>query len=67
MFFVPVPAIVFAIAYVGYTLWAERRGADRINHQAHLWGAAYGVVFTLVLEPRVLAYFIQRLLQPSLG
>jgi membrane associated rhomboid family serine protease len=64
-FVVPVPAIVFAVLYVAYTIWAERRGTDRINHTAHLWGAVYGVVFTLVLEPRVAGLFLQRLLQPS--
>jgi len=67
VFFVPVPAIVFAVIYVGYTIWADRQGADQINHQAHLWGAAYGVGFTLLLEPRVLLLFLQRLLNPGLA
>jgi membrane associated rhomboid family serine protease len=65
VFFVPVPAIVFAVLYVGYTIWMERRGTDRINHTAHLWGAVYGVVFTLLLEPRIAGLFLQRLLSPS--
>jgi membrane associated rhomboid family serine protease len=65
VFFVPVPAIVFAVLYVGYTIWAEKRGGDNINHQAHLWGAVYGVLFTVILEPRVPALFLDRLLSPS--
>ena len=65
VFFVPVPAIIFAVLYVGYTIWAEKRGGDNINHQAHLWGAVYGMLFTVILEPRVPAMFLQQLLSPS--
>ena len=67
VFFIPVPAIVYAVAYVGYSIWMDRRGSDNVNHSAHLWGAAYGVMFTLLLEPRVLQHFLARLMQPSFG
>ena len=59
---VPVPAFVFAILYVAYSIWMDRRGRDNVNHSAHLWGAAYGVLFTVLLEPRVLGHFTQTLL-----
>ncbi len=59
---VPIPAILFAVLYVGYSVWMDRRGGDNVNHSAHLWGAAYGVLFTLLLQPRVSGHFIQRLL-----
>jgi membrane associated rhomboid family serine protease len=59
---VPIPAFLFAILYVGYSIWMDRRGGDNVNHSAHLWGAAYGVLFTLLLEPRVFAHFTQSLL-----
>ncbi len=65
VFFLPVPAIVYAAAYVAYTIWADRRGGDSINHSAHLWGAAYGVAFFAVLEPRVLRLFLDQLLDPG--
>ena len=65
VFFIPVPAIIFAILYVAYSFWAERRGNNGINHSAHLWGAAYGIICTLILEPRILGLFVQRLLNPS--
>jgi len=58
---VPVPAFVFALLYVGYSIWMDRRGRDNVNHSAHLWGAAYGVLFTVLLEPRVLGHFTQAL------
>ncbi len=67
VFFVPMPAILFAVLYVGYSIWMDRRGGDRINHSAHLAGAAYGVLFMLVMEPRVLGHFLRQLQQPSFG
>lgn len=65
VYVVPVPAIVFAVLYTGYSIWANRRQADRVNHSAHLAGAAYGVLFTVLMEPRVLQHFLAALLDPS--
>ena len=67
VFFLPVPAVLYAVAYTGYSIWMDRQGTDNVNHSAHLWGAAYGVMFTLLLEPGVLGLFMQRLMQPSFG
>lgn len=65
VFFVPMPAIIYAVLYLGYTIYMDRQRSDRINHSAHLWGAIYGVLLTLLVEPRVLGIFLQRLMQPS--
>lgn len=67
VFFLPVPAIVYAVFYVGYSIWMDRQGGDNVNHSAHLWGAGYGVLFTVMMEPRVIAIFLERLLHPSFG
>lgn len=69
LFFIPIgiPAVIFAVIYIGYSIWMDRRGGDRINHSAHLAGAAYGVLFMLVMEPRVLGHFLRQLQQPSFG
>lgn len=62
--FVPMPAIVFAVAYVWYSVWAQHHARDNVNHGAHLAGAAWGVAFMLALEPRLLPRFLERLLSP---
>ena len=59
---VPIPAILFAVIYVGYSIWMDRRGGGNVNHSAHLWGAAYGVLFTLLLRPGVAGHFTRSLL-----
>ena len=69
VFVIPMPAIVFAALYLGYTIWMEHRAArtDKVNHSAHLSGAIYGVLFMVLMEPRVLAAFVQALAHPSFG
>ncbi|HVR82314.1 MAG TPA: rhomboid family intramembrane serine protease [Luteimonas sp.] len=67
VFFLPMPAILYAVLYVGYSIWMDKHGGDNVNHSAHLWGAGYGILFTLLMEPRVGPAFLQQLLHPSFG
>ena len=67
VFFIPVPAIVYAVLYIGYSIWMDRRGTDNVNHSAHLWGAVYGMLFTVMMEPRVATTFLARVASPSFG
>jgi membrane associated rhomboid family serine protease len=58
---IPIPAIQFAVLYVRYSNWMDRRGGDNINHSAHLVGGAYGVAFTLLAVPESLGHFLRQL------
>jgi membrane associated rhomboid family serine protease len=61
---IPIPAILYAVLYVVYCVYAGRRGGDNINHDAHLWGGLFGIVFSIVLYPSLLSYFLQQLMHP---
>ena len=64
--FIPVPAIVFGVLYLGYSWWADRHGAHgNVNHSAHFWGAAFGIACALVVEPAVFSTFLARLMSPT--
>ena len=63
VFFIPVTAIIFAVLYVAYSIWSGKKGNSNINHSAHLWGAAYGVIMTIILEPRLIPHFLNKLMQ----
>lgn len=53
-FFIPMPAWVFGILYLGISYYLSKRKTgtdsfDRIGHEAHFWGAMFGIAFTLIL------------------
>lgn len=50
-FALPIPAIVFAVAYLVYSVYMGKRGMDHINHDAHFYGAVFGLLFMLVIDP----------------
>ena len=59
VFFVPMPAILYAVLYTAYSIYMDRARKDNVNHSAHLWGAAYGIVFLIVIAPRVVSVFLE--------
>lgn len=63
--FPPLPAIIFAVVYVIYSQYASRQGNTGINHDAHLAGGLYGVLFILVARPEVWRIFINELMHPK--
>jgi len=65
VFVVPLPAVLYAAMYIGYSIWMDHRGGDNVNHSAHLWGAAYGAMCTLLVEPAVLGEFLRQLAHPG--
>ncbi|HZX79343.1 MAG TPA: rhomboid family intramembrane serine protease [Lysobacter sp.] len=61
---IPVPAILYGVGYVAWSWWADRNSADGVNHNAHLSGAIYGVLFMLLMDGRVGAHFLNALASP---
>jgi membrane associated rhomboid family serine protease len=56
------PGIIWAIAYLAYSYYKGKQGGDYVNHDAHFWGAVYGVVFTFITVPRSILAFIDQIL-----
>jgi hypothetical protein len=40
----------------------SKKNVDNIGHDSHFWGAIYGLAFPILVEPDLLNYFIQQLL-----
>jgi membrane associated rhomboid family serine protease len=55
MFFVPVPipAYIFGIGYLLYSIYGMKKQLGNIGHDAHFGGAIGGYVVTLILAPWV--------------
>jgi membrane associated rhomboid family serine protease len=65
-FFIPMPAWVFGVLYLGITFYLSKRNTsiasvDRIGHEAHFWGAIFGILFTIALKPDLFFNFIQNI------
>lgn len=67
VFFIPMPAIVFAVLYVAYSVWADGQGRGNINHSAHLVGGIFGMLATIAVEPNIVPHFFNELLHPRIG
>lgn len=63
-FFIPIPALLFAVGYVIYSSYMSKKGNDNIGHDAHLYGALYGIVFPIVFKPQLISYLIEELKHP---
>jgi membrane associated rhomboid family serine protease len=48
---VPIPAPLFAVAYLAFSYYSSGRARDRINHDAHIFGALTGLAFVLLTDP----------------
>ncbi|UPL51239.1 rhomboid family intramembrane serine protease [Hymenobacter sublimis] len=58
---VAIPGFIFGFLYLAYSYYMGRRRGDNINHDAHFYGALYGIVLTLVLLPRVGPLFFDKI------
>lgn len=55
---VPIPAYLFALGFVAYSLYGLFSRKGNIDHAAHLGGAAIGVLFTLIAVPGAWQHFL---------
>lgn len=67
LMFIPVgiPGFIFGFLYLAYSYYQGRRQGDNINHDAHFFGALYGVILTLLLFPGSLRWFIEQVSEYS--
>jgi membrane associated rhomboid family serine protease len=59
---VPIPAPVFALGYLAFTIYSARQARDRINHDAHLGGALTGLAFVGITNPGAYRHLVATLL-----
>lgn len=62
--FIPIslPPIVFGALYIAYEMYMDKRGGTNVAHDAHIGGAAFGFLFTLLFIPNVLSNFFNQIL-----
>lgn len=53
-FIIPMPAYIFGIGYLLYSIYGMRAKNDNIGHTAHFGGAIGGYIFTLINNPNMI-------------
>jgi membrane associated rhomboid family serine protease len=53
-FIIPMPAYIFGILYLFYSIYGMKAKNDNIGHTAHFGGAVGGYLITLIKEPQLL-------------
>jgi membrane associated rhomboid family serine protease len=53
-FIVPIPAYLFGILYLLYSIYGMKAKNDNIGHTAHFGGAIGGYLITIVMNPQLL-------------
>jgi len=56
-----IPSWLFGILYLVYSAYMGNRGKDNVGHNAHFFGALFGIVFTAIIVPGILKDFITQL------
>jgi len=54
----PVPGILFGVLYLVYCQYMAKKGGDNINHNAHFYGAVYGLIYPILLNPVLFKGFL---------
>lgn len=62
-FLIPIgiPSWIFGILYLIYSAYMGKRGGDNIGHNAHFWGAVFGVIFMMIINIEYISGFYQQL------
>ena len=56
---IAIPQILAGVAYLAYSWYQDKRGADNIGHMAHFSGAIWGFVITCLFNLDLLARFLR--------
>lgn len=57
----PLPSVVFGVFYLAYSAYMAKRGRDNIGHNAHFWGAVFGIAFTIAIKPALVVQFLDQM------
>lgn len=59
LFFIPIgiPAFIFGFLYLIYSYTMARKSHGTIGHDAHFWGAVFGIIFSIICIPTIVFHF----------
>lgn len=55
---IPIPAFVFAILYLIYSMYESKQERGKINHEAHVAGALWGMIYLVLFVPNTVDHIL---------
>jgi membrane associated rhomboid family serine protease len=59
--FICLPGFILGVLFLIYSYVKGKQDNDGINHDAHLYGAIFGIVFILILSPSSAGMFLEQI------
>jgi len=57
----PIPAYIFGFFYMGLSYYLAKQNKGNIGHDAHFFGALFGLMFTILLNKEIAIHFVEQL------
>jgi membrane associated rhomboid family serine protease len=55
---IPIPAWIFGIFFLAYSVFESKRGVGNVNHGAHIAGAIWGILYLILFVPRSIDHIL---------
>jgi len=55
------PGFILGAIYLIYSYLSAKKSRDGINHDAHLYGALFGIIYCIVLHPESIRIFLEQM------
>jgi membrane associated rhomboid family serine protease len=55
---IPIPAWIFGLGFLAYSVYESKKGHGNVNHEAHIAGAVWGVLYLLFFIPNSLDHIL---------
>jgi len=60
-FAICIPGFIFGLIYLAYSFYESRKMGGRVNHDAHIYGAIFGILFMAVVLPETVPNFFAQI------
>jgi membrane associated rhomboid family serine protease len=61
LYFIPIPGFILGILYLIWSYYQGKRGGDNVNHDSHMYGALFGILFCVIMYPVSIKNFFEQL------
>lgn len=60
-FAICIPGFIFGLIYLAYSFYESRKMGGQVNHDAHIYGAIFGILFMAVVLPETVPNFFAQI------